>query len=144
MIRRPPRSTLFPYTTLFRSVIVQNFRAKSLIPMKDAPEPTLDELLRALAVARLVLPPDASLQAPPNLSPRVYPRLLAAGLNDWGGISPLTPDRINPEKPWPGLAELRRASEAAGFVFRERLAVYPAFATRPEFVDETLRARVAA
>src|SRR5207249_737453 len=61
-----------------------------------------------------------------------------------GGISPLTPDHINPEKPWPGLAELRRASEAAGFVFRERLAVYPAFATRPEFVDETLRARVAA
>ncbi|PYM29616.1 MAG: 7,8-didemethyl-8-hydroxy-5-deazariboflavin synthase subunit CofG [Candidatus Rokuibacteriota bacterium] len=127
-----------------QEVIVQNFRAKSLIPMKDAPEPTLDELLRALAVARLVLPPDVSLQAPPNLSPRVYPRLLAAGLNDWGGISPLTPDHINPEKPWPGLAELRRASEAAGFVFRERLAVYPAFATRPEFVDETLRARVAA
>jgi len=127
-----------------QEVIVQNFRAKPLIPMKDAPEPTLDELLRALAVARLVLPPDVSLQAPPNLSPRVYPRLLAAGLNDWGGISPLTPDHINPEKPWPGLAELRRASEAAGFVFRERLAVYPAFATRPEFVDETLRARVAA
>jgi FO synthase len=95
-------------------------------------------------VARLVLPPDVALQAPPNLSPRVYPRLLAAGLNDWGGVSPLTPDHINPEKPWPGLAELRRATEAAGFVFRERLAVYPAFATRPEFVDETLRARVAA
>jgi len=127
-----------------QEVIVQNFRAKPFIPMKDAPEPTLEELLRALAVARLVLPPDVALQAPPNLSPRVYPRLLAAGLNDWGGVSPLTPDHINPEKPWPGLAELRRATEATGFVFRERLAVYPAFATRAEFVDETLRARVAA
>ena len=127
-----------------QEVIVQNFRAKPRIPMRDATEPTLEELLRALAVARLVLPPDVALQAPPNLSPRVYPRLLAAGLNDWGGISPLTPDHINPEKPWPGLAELRRATETAGFLFRERLAVYPAFVTRPEFVDETLRARVAA
>src|SRR5437867_2991187 len=127
-----------------QEVIVQNFRAKPFIPMCDASEPTLHELLSALAVARLVLPPDVALQAPPNLSPRVYPRLLAAGLNDWGGISPLTPDHINPEKPWPGLVELRRATEAAGFVFRERLAVYPAFAGRPEFVDETLRARVAA
>jgi len=126
-----------------QEVIVQNFRAKPSIPMAGAPEPTLDELLRALAVARLVLPLDVAVQAPPNLSPRVYPRLLAAGLNDWGGISPLTPDHINPEKPWPGLAELRRATETAGFVFRERLAVYPAFATRPEFVDEALRTRVA-
>src|SRR5438046_1949271 len=71
-------------------------------------------------------------------------RLLAPGLNAWGAVSPRPPDPINPEKPWPGLAELRRATEATGFVFRERLAVYPAFATRPEFVDETLRARVAA
>src|SRR2546430_1735208 len=92
-----------------QEVIVQNFRAKPFIPMRDAPEPTFDALLRALAVARLVLPPDVSLQAPPNLSPRVYPRLLAAGLNDWGGISPLTPDHINPEKPWPGPAPLPRA-----------------------------------
>jgi FO synthase len=126
-----------------QEVIVQNFRAKPLIPMRDSPEPTLDDLLRALAVARLLLPPDVSLQAPPNLSPRVYPRLLAAGLDDWGGISPLTPDHINPEKPWPGLAELRRVTEAAGFTFRERLAVYPAYAARPEFVHETLRPRLA-
>ncbi|HEV8471382.1 MAG TPA: 7,8-didemethyl-8-hydroxy-5-deazariboflavin synthase CofG [Methylomirabilota bacterium] len=126
-----------------QEVIVQNFRAKPLIPMRDSPEPTLDDLLRALAVARLLLPPDVSLQAPPNLSPRVYPRLLAAGLDDWGGISPLTPDHINPEKPWPGLAELRRTTEAAGFTFRERLAVYPAYAARPEFVHETLRPRLA-
>src|SRR5204862_327199 len=69
-----------------QEVIVQNFRAKPFIPMRDAPEPTFDALLRALAVARLVLPPDVALQAPPNLSPRLYPQLLAAGLNDWGGI----------------------------------------------------------
>ncbi|MBI4627817.1 MAG: 7,8-didemethyl-8-hydroxy-5-deazariboflavin synthase CofG, partial [Candidatus Rokubacteria bacterium] len=84
-----------------QEVIVQNFRAKPRIPMRDAPEPALDDLLRTLAVARLVLGPDVNLQAPPNLSPRTFPRLLAAGLNDWGGVSPLTLDHINPEKPWP-------------------------------------------
>jgi 7,8-didemethyl-8-hydroxy-5-deazariboflavin synthase CofG subunit len=127
-----------------QEVIVQNFRAKPGIPMRDTPEPTLDDLLRAVAVARLVMPPDVAVQAPPNLSPRVYPRLLAAGLNDWGGISPLTPDHINPEKPWPGLVELRRATESAGLFFRERLAIYPSFVARAEFVDETLRTRVTA
>jgi FO synthase len=127
-----------------QEVIVQNFRAKPRIPMRDAPEPTLDDLLRTLAVARLVLGPDVNLQAPPNLTPGAYARLLAAGLNDWGGVSPLTLDHINPERPWPGLGALRAATEAAGFTFRERLAVYPEYATRPEFVHETLRARVAA
>jgi FO synthase len=126
-----------------QEVIVQNFRAKPRIPMRDAPEPSLDDLLRTLAVARLLLGPDVNLQAPPNLSPGAYARLLAAGLNDWGGVSPLTLDHINPERPWPGLAALRAATEAAGFTFRERLAVYPEYAARPEFVDETLRARVA-
>ena len=127
-----------------QEVIVQNFRAKPRIPMRDAPEPGLDDLLRTVAVARLLLGPDVNLQAPPNLTPGVYPRLLAAGLNDWGGVSPLTPDHINPEKPWPGLRELRRATEGEGFVFRERLAIYPEFARRPEFLDEELRGRVAA
>jgi len=127
-----------------QEVIVQNFRAKPRIPMRDAPEPTLDDLLRTLAVARLVLGPEMNLQAPPNLSPGVYPRLLAAGLNDWGGVSPLTPDHINPEKPWPLLRELRRATEAEGFRFRERLAIYPEFAPRAEFLAEDLRPRVAA
>ena len=127
-----------------QEVIVQNFRAKPRIPMRDAPEPTLDDLLRTLAVARLLLGPDVNIQAPPNLSPGVYPRLLAAGLNDWGGISPLTLDHINPERPWPVLPELRRATESQGFVFRERLAVYPEFATRAEFLDERVRPRVAA
>jgi FO synthase len=125
-----------------QEVIVQNFRAKPRIPMRDAGEPSLEDLLRTLAVARLVLPPEVNLQAPPNLSPDVYPRLLAAGLNDWGGISPLTLDHINPERPWPLIPELRRATESEGFVFRERLAVYPEFARRPEFVAEPLRPRV--
>jgi len=127
-----------------QEVIVQNFRAKPRIPMRDAVEPTLDDLLRTLAVARLVLGPEVNIQAPPNLTPDVYPRLLAAGLNDWGGISPLTPDHINPEKPWPGLRALRAATESQGFRFRERLAIYPEYATRAEFLDEGLRARVGA
>ncbi len=127
-----------------QEVIIQNFCAKPQIPMRDHPEPSLDDLLRTLAVARLLLGPDANIQAPPNLSPHEYPRLLGAGLNDWGGISPLTPDHISPEKPWPLIPELRRATEDAGFVFRERLALYPEFATRAEFLDEALRDRVGA
>jgi FO synthase len=127
-----------------QEVIVQNFRAKPRIPMRDAPEPTLDDLLRTLAVARLVLGPDVNIQAPPNLTPGVYPKLLAAGLNDWGGVSPLTPDHINPEKPWPGLRALREATERQGFDFRERLAIYPEYAARAEFLDAGLRSRVAA
>jgi FO synthase len=127
-----------------QEVIVQNFRAKPRIPMKDAPEPSLDDLLRTIAVTRLLLGPDVNIQAPPNLTPGVYPRLLAAGLNDWGGISPLTPDHINPEKPWPGLRALREATECLGFDFRERLAIYPEYATRVEFLDERLRPRVSA
>jgi FO synthase len=110
--------------------------------MRDAAEPSFEDLLRTLAVARLVLGPEVNLQAPPNLSPQAYPRLLAAGLNDWGGISPLTLDHINPERPWPLIPELRRATESEGFTFRERLAVYPEFARRPEFVAESLRPRV--
>jgi 7,8-didemethyl-8-hydroxy-5-deazariboflavin synthase CofG subunit len=127
-----------------QEVIVQNFRAKRGIPMRDHPEPTLEDLLRTLAVARLLLGPEVNLQAPPNLSPGTWPRLLAAGLNDWGGISPLTIDHINPEAPWPLIPELRRVSEREGFALRERLAIYPEFARRPEFLAEPLRARVAA
>jgi 7,8-didemethyl-8-hydroxy-5-deazariboflavin synthase CofG subunit len=127
-----------------QEVIVQNFRAKGAIRMRDWPEPAEDDLLKTVAVARLLLGPDLNLQAPPNLSDRGYGRLPEAGLNDWGGISPLTPDHINPERPWPALRELRTATEAAGCELRERLAVYPEFARRPEFVDERLRSRVAA
>lgn len=127
-----------------QEVIIQNFRAKPRIPMHAQPEPSLDDLLRTLAVARLVLGPDVNLQAPPNLSPGVYARLVAAGLNDWGGISPLTIDHINPEAPWPLIPALRRATESLGYAFRERLAIYPEYATRPEFLAEGLRARVGA
>ncbi len=126
-----------------QEVIVQNFRAKPTIPMRQQPDPTADDLLRTVAVARLLLGPAMNIQAPPNLSAGGYDCLAAAGLNDWGGVSPLTPDHINPERPWPALAELRRRTEAAGHELRERLAVYPEYAMRAEFIDERLRSRVA-
>jgi FO synthase len=125
-----------------QEVIVQNFRVKSRIPMRDAPEPSLAELLRTIAVARLVLGPEVNIQAPPNLSAEAYPRLLAAGLNDWGGISPLTLDHINPERPWPMIRDLRDATAREEFTLRERLAIYPEFAGRREFLAEPLRPRV--
>ncbi|HXU89727.1 MAG TPA: 7,8-didemethyl-8-hydroxy-5-deazariboflavin synthase CofG [Methylomirabilota bacterium] len=127
-----------------QEVIIQNFRAKARIPMRDAPEPTEADVLTTLAIARLLLGADMNIQAPPNLSPGAYASLLAAGLNDWGGVSPLTLDHINPERPWPALVALRAATEAAGFTLRERLAIYPEYTARPEFVDEGVRARVSA
>ncbi|HUG36601.1 MAG TPA: 7,8-didemethyl-8-hydroxy-5-deazariboflavin synthase CofG [Candidatus Limnocylindrales bacterium] len=126
-----------------QEVIVQNFRAKPAIPMRGWRDPTLPDLLRTVAVARLLLGPDMNIQAPPNLSSDGYGTLPAAGLNDWGGISPLTPDHINPERPWPLIADLRRATEAAGHTLRERLAIYPEYAARPDFVDPALRAHIA-
>jgi 7,8-didemethyl-8-hydroxy-5-deazariboflavin synthase CofG subunit len=125
-----------------QEVIIQNFRAKASIPMRGWPEPGAEDLLKTVAVARLLLGPAMNIQAPPNLSADGYERLPGAGLNDWGGISPLTPDHINPERPWPGLAELRQRTERAGHVLRERLAIYPEYATRSDFVDERLRDRV--
>ncbi len=127
-----------------QEVIVQNFRAKPRIPMAAHPEPTLDELRRTIAVARLLLGPAMNVQAPPNLSPGVFPALIGAGLNDWGGISPLTIDYINPEAPWPHLAALSAATAAAGARLRERLAIYPEYIARPGFLREPLRARVLA
>jgi 7,8-didemethyl-8-hydroxy-5-deazariboflavin synthase CofG subunit len=126
-----------------QEVIVQNFRSKPTIAMRGWPEPDAEDLLKTVAVARLLLGPGMNIQAPPNLSLDGYERLPAAGLNDWGGISPLTPDHINPERPWPGLVELRRRTEAAGHTLRERLAIYPEYARRPDFVDARLRERVA-
>jgi FO synthase len=127
-----------------QEVIVQNFRAKPRILMARQPEPSLDDLRRTLAVARLLLGPDMNVQAPPNLSPGTYPALIASGLNDWGGVSPLTIDHINPEAPWPHLAALEAATAAAGARLRERLAIYPEFIHRPGFVPESLRHRVLA
>jgi FO synthase len=126
-----------------QEVIVQNFRAKPTIPMRGWPDPGAADLLRTVAVTRLLLGPAMNIQAPPNLSADGYERLAAAGLNDWGGVSPLTPDHINPERPWPGLADLRRRTESAGHELRERLAVYPQYATRSTFVDPRLAPRVA-
>lgn len=128
-----------------QEVIIQNFRAKPGIPMRDHPEPSLLDMLRTLATARLVLGPGVNIQAPPNLASDAYQLYLFAGLNDWGGVSPVTRDFINPERPWPQIAELRRSTEAAGFQLRERLALYPEY-VRPEsgFVPERLRERVQA
>jgi FO synthase len=110
-----------------QEVIVQNFRAKPDTKRADAEEPDFDDLLWTIAQARLILGPDMNIQAPPNLSPGVYPRLINAGLNDWGGISPVTPDHVNPEAPWPAIDELARLSANMGKLLVNRLAVYPAY-----------------
>jgi FO synthase len=110
-----------------QEVIVQNFRAKPDTKRADAEEPDLDDLLWTIAQARLILGSDMNIQAPPNLSPGVYPRLIAAGLNDWGGVSPVTPDHVNPEAPWPVLSELARLTANMGKVLVNRLAVYPSY-----------------
>src|SRR5215472_9980150 len=110
-----------------QEVIVQNFRAKPDTRLANSEEPDLDDLLWTIATARLILGPDMNIQAPPNLSPGVYQRLIDAGLNDWGGISPVTPDHVNPEAPWPAIAELARKSADAGRLLVNRLPVYPAY-----------------
>jgi FO synthase len=112
-----------------QEVIIQNFRAKAEIPMAKWPEPSRGEMLRTIAVARLLMP-DVNLQAPPNLSDPDYEQLLDAGINDWGGVSPLTPDFINPERPWPHVDDLERRTRAKGFELRQRLPVYPEFMER--------------
>jgi len=126
-----------------QEVIVQNFRAKPGIPMQDSPEPSLLEMLRTVAVARLLMP-HVNIQAPPNLSAPYYDELLDAGINDWGGVSPLTPDFINPEKPWPHLEQLRARTEARGFKLEARLPVYPEFLSRALDRPGLLRERVQA
>ena len=109
-----------------QEVIIQNFRVKPEIPMRNWPEPTRGEMLRTIAVARLLMP-NVNIQAPPNLSDPNYEELLDAGINDWGGVSPLTPDFINPERPWPHLAQLEARTRAKGFELKQRLPVYPEF-----------------
>ena len=128
-----------------QEVIVQNFRAKPGTPMAAAPEPSLEDHLWTIAVARLVLGSDTSVQAPPNLRPGVLGRLVEAGLDDWGGVSPVTPDHVNPEAPWPHLAELARATEAAGKSLAPRLALHPRYVADPErWIDSGLRSAVLA
>jgi len=109
-----------------QEVIIQNFQAKKGIAMEHHPEPTLDDMLRTLAAARLILPDDISLQAPPNLDPR-HSAYIKAGINDWGGISPVTIDHINPDHAWPAIQRLRATTEAEGYALKERLTVYPRF-----------------
>ena len=115
-----------------QEVIVQNFRAKPGTKRASAPEPDLDDLLWTIAAARLILPPDVHVQAPPNLSPGVYPRLIEAGIDDWGGVSPVTPDHVNPEAPWPEIAALAERTAACGKVLVARLPVYPDYAFAAE------------
>ena len=126
-----------------QEVIVQNFRAKPGIAMESWPEPSLGEMLRTVAVARLLMP-RVNIQAPPNLSAPYYDDLLDAGINDWGGVSPLTPDFINPEKPWPHLDQLRTRTEAKGFKLEARLPVYPEFLPRALQKKSLLADRVGA
>jgi FO synthase len=111
-----------------QEVIVQNFRAKPDTKRATAPEPDLDDLLWSIAAARLILPDDVHVQAPPNLSPGVYQKLIDAGIDDWGGVSPVTPDHVNPEAPWPQIETLAQRTAAMGKVLVQRLPVYPAYA----------------
>ncbi|QDI70558.1 7,8-didemethyl-8-hydroxy-5-deazariboflavin synthase [Streptomyces calvus] len=128
-----------------QELIIQNFRAKPDTAMRGMPDAELDELVATVAVARHLLGPSACLQAPPNLVDAEYGRLIAAGIDDWGGVSPLTIDHVNPERPWPQIDELAEQSRAAGFALRERLCVYPEFVRRGEpWLDPRLRPHVAA
>ena len=128
-----------------QEVIVQNFRAKPGTPMAAASEPSLEDHLWTIAVARLVLGPGTSVQAPPNLRPGALTRLVEAGLDDWGGVSPVTPDHVNPEAPWPHLIELERATEGAGKSLAPRLPLHPRFVLDLErWVAPELRSAVLA
>jgi FO synthase len=122
-----------------QEVIVQPFRAKPGTRMALAPEPSTEDLQRTLAVARLIFSREMNIQSPPNLLSGDYLLLLEAGINDWGGISPITKDFINPEAAWPQISLLAEKTAAAGFVLRERLAIYPEFSSRPGFVDERVQ-----
>ncbi|WDO07826.1 bifunctional FO biosynthesis protein CofGH [Streptomyces murinus] len=128
-----------------QELIIQNFRAKPDTAMRGMPDAELDELVATIAVARHIMGPAACLQAPPNLVEGEYERLIGAGIDDWGGVSPLTIDHVNPERPWPQIEELAGRSRAAGFELRERLCVYPEFVRRGEpWLDPRLRPHVAA
>ncbi|MDX3239943.1 bifunctional FO biosynthesis protein CofGH [Streptomyces sp. ME03-5709C] len=128
-----------------QELIIQNFRAKPDTAMRGMPDAELDELVATVAVARHLMGPSACLQAPPNLVDAEYATLIGAGIDDWGGVSPLTPDHVNPERPWPQIEELAARSAEAGFSLRERLCVYPEFVRRGEpWLDPRLLPHVTA
>ena len=126
-----------------QEVIVQNFRAKNDTGMARATEPDADEMLWTVAMARIVFGPRMNIQAPPNLSPGLIADLIAAGINDWGGVSPVTPDHVNPEAPWPAIVQLRAGTAAAGKCLTERLAIYPDYVHEPtRWLDPDLQSAV--
>jgi len=126
-----------------QEVIVQNFRAKPDTKMRDVPDAELEDLAATIAVSRLVLGPKARIQAPPNLVGDQYRLILDAGIDDWGGVSPLTPDHVNPERPWPQIDELAARTADAGFTLRERLTIYPPYIREP-WLDPRLASHVTA
>ncbi len=126
-----------------QEVIVQNFRAKPDTKMRDVPDAELDDLAATIAVTRLVLGAKTRIQAPPNLVGAQYDLILRAGIDDWGGVSPLTPDHVNPERPWPDIDELAEHTARAGFTLRERLTIYPPYLREP-WLDPRLARHVAA
>jgi len=126
-----------------QEIIVQNFRPKPGTRMADVAAPSLDDHLWTIAVARLIFEPGMNIQAPPNLTPGALTQLVNAGINDWGGVSPVTPDHVNPEAPWPHLEELAAATRAAGKTLHERLAIYPSYARHAlRWVDQKLRTQL--
>src|SRR3989442_11148061 len=129
-----------------QEIIVQNFRAKPGTAMGGAPEPSVDEFVGTVAVTRILFGPAMHVQAPPNLSdPGGRLRLLDAGIDDWGAVSPITPDHVNPERPWPQIDRLAETTASRGKTLRERLAIHPEFATRPDaYIAAKMRAPVSA
>src|SRR5712692_7126476 len=126
-----------------QEIIIQNFRAKPETRMAAAPEPGRADHLWTIAIARLIFGPTMNIQAPPNLMPDALEAMIAAGINDWGGISPVTPDHVNPERPWPALDRLAERTQGAGKLLVERLAIYPAYARDPaRWLDAHLRTPV--
>jgi len=126
-----------------QEVIVQNFRAKPDTAMRDDPDASLEDLAATIAVTRIVLGPKMRVQAPPNLVGEEFALMLRAGIDDWGGVSPVTADHVNPERPWPAIGALAAASEAAGFTLRERLTVYPKYVRAGSpWIDTRLLAHV--
>ncbi len=125
-----------------QEVIIQNFSPKPDTQMSLAPTPTLNYMLKAVAVARIIMP-DMNIQVPPNLNPNNYGKYLDAGINDWGGISPVTIDHVNPEFAWPRIDDVKSATERKGFVFRARLPVYPEY-IREDFLTDNVMEHIRA